>query len=202
MTWAVHMRNPVALYRDLGAWRFWGFQVQFLGALSQYLLAPVLWSLWLLALGLPHPVRGPLEAVLGGWSGLILFGLFMASEAIGIFVGMRAVRGSKHRHLLPWVPTLHFYFPLGCLAGWKAIYEVVTKPFYWDKTAHGLFAEAPELQEKPAAPPAGLVSIPVLGQIGGRSLSEVAAQLQEKAEPGKVSSNGAPAVEVRQAASG
>lgn len=166
LTWAVHMRDPVLLYRELGARRFWGFQVQFFAALSQYLLAPVLWSFWLLVFGLPHPLR----EVMGSSAAMCLFGLFLASEALSIFVGLRAVRGAKHRHLLAWVPTLHLYFPLGCLAGWKAIYEVVTKPFYWDKTAHGLFVEASEAPE--LAP--GLVSIPVLGKIGGRSLSEVA----------------------------
>ncbi|MDN5567525.1 MAG: glycosyltransferase [Paracoccus sp. (in: a-proteobacteria)] len=179
MTWAVHMRNPRLLYRELGAWRFWGFQVQFFGSVSQYLLAPVLWSFWLLSIGLPHPLRAPLET-LGTWAVPGLFTLFVASEVLSIFVGMRAVSGAKHRHLLAWVPTLHLYFPLGCLAGWKAIYEVVTKPFYWDKTAHGLFVEAPEAQAP--ALPAGLVSIPVLGQIGGRSLSEVAAELQSSVE--------------------
>ena len=180
MTWAVHMRSPRKLYHDLGAWRFWGFQVQFFGAVSQYLLAPVLWSFWLLTFDFPHPLRAPLEAV-GTWTVPALFTLFVASEALSIFVGMRAVSGAKHRHLLFWVPTLHLYFPLGCLAGWKAIYEVVTKPFYWDKTAHGLFVEAPEAP--PPVLPAGLVNIPVMGKIGGRSLSEVAAELQTKAEP-------------------
>ncbi|MBW7056593.1 glycosyltransferase [Paracoccus bogoriensis] len=165
MTWGVHMRDPVALYRQLGAWAFWGFQVQFLGALSQYLLAPVLWSFWLLALGLPHPLRAPLEGMWGGWAIPLLFGLFIASEALSIIIGLRAVRRAKHRHLLPWVPGMHFYFPLGCLAGWKAIYEVVTKPFYWDKTAHGLYAEATETAP---APLPGTVEVPLLGQIGER----------------------------------
>lgn len=181
MTWAVHMRDPAALYRDLGAWRFWGFQVQFLGALSQYLLAPILWSFWLLTAGLPHPLRAPLESAAGRWAIPTLFVLFVASEALSIFVGMRAVRGAKHRHLMAWVPTLHFYYPLGCLAGWKAIYEVVTKPFYWDKTAHGLFVEA-EAQPAPVPLAPGMVSLPVLGQIGGRSLADVAARLQDSAD--------------------
>ncbi|WP_265501884.1 glycosyltransferase [Paracoccus beibuensis] len=181
MTWAVHMRDPVALHRDLGAWRFWGFQVQFLGTLSQYLLAPVLWSFWLLTFGLPHPLRAPLDGFVGAWMVPTLFTLFVGLEVLNILVGLYAVRRDKHRHLMPWVPTLHFYFPLGCLAGWKAIYEVVARPFYWDKTAHGLFGEAETPPEAPTLPE-GLVSIPVLGRIGGRNLAEVAADLQEAAE--------------------
>ncbi len=94
MTWAVHMRDPAALYRDLGAWRFWGFQVQFLGALSQYLLAPILWSFWLLTLACRIRCAHPGNRV-GSWAIVGLFGLFVASEALSIFVGMRASAGQS-----------------------------------------------------------------------------------------------------------
>lgn len=149
MTWGVHMRDPVGLWRDLGTRRFLGLQVQLFASLSQYLLAPVLWSFWLLSLGLPHPMRGVLSGMLGGNAIAILFTLFVFSEMLNIAIGLWAVRGRQHRHLMPWVPTLHLYFPLGCLAAWKAIYEVVVKPFYWDKTQHGIFEAGAE--EPPAA---------------------------------------------------
>lgn len=144
MTWGVHMRDPVALWRDLGPRRFLGLQVQLFASLSQYLLAPVLWSFWLLSLGLPHPMRPVLSDMLGGNAIALLFTLFVVSELLNIAVGIWAVRGRQHRHLIPWVPTLHLYFPLGCLAAWKAIYEVVAKPFYWDKTQHGIFEAGPD----------------------------------------------------------
>ncbi len=135
MTWAVHMRNPARLWRDLGPKRFFGVQILILGALSQYLLAPVLWSCWLILFGYWHPIA---ELMSPGLEKLLLFA-FVMTELINITVGVWAVRGTEHRHLIPWVPTLHVYFPLGALAGWKAIYEVIAKPFYWDKTVHGVF---------------------------------------------------------------
>lgn len=155
MTWGVHMRDPVALWRDLGARRFIGLQVQLFASVSQYLLAPVLWSFWLLSLGLPHPMRDVLSGMLGGNAIAILFTLFVTSELLNIAIGCWAVRGPRHRHLLPWVPTLHLYFPLGCLAAWKAIYEVVLKPFYWDKTQHGIFAAVQDETAEPAPWAAG-----------------------------------------------
>ncbi len=43
ITWATHMRSPLALLRDLG-WRgFIGFQVLFLGAITSYLSIPLFW---------------------------------------------------------------------------------------------------------------------------------------------------------------
>lgn len=135
ITWAVHMRNPARLWRELGPKRFFGVQVLILGALSQYLLAPVLWSCWLILFGFWHPIEELLSPLLED----VLLVTFLATEIINITVGAWAVRGAAHRHLIAWVPTLHIYFPLGALAGWKAIYEVIVKPFYWDKTVHGVF---------------------------------------------------------------
>ena len=166
VTWGVHMRDPVALWRDLGPKRFLAFQIQFLGTVSQYLLAPVLWSFWLLALGLPHLLTAPLSGLLGGHAVAAMFTLFVASELIGMAMNFWAVRGPKHRHLRFWVPLMHLYFPLGCLAGWKAIYEVVAKPFYWDKTVHGVFDEADPATPSDAIAVEGERTLPVLGQIG------------------------------------
>ena len=135
MTWAVHMRNPARLWRELGPMRFFGLQILILGALSQYLLAPLLWSCWLILFGFWHPISAIMSPAL---ENLLLFA-FVMTEIVNITVGAWAVRGPEHRHLIPWVPSLNLYFPLGALAGWKAIYEVISRPFYWDKTMHGVF---------------------------------------------------------------
>lgn len=137
ITWAVHMRAPRALWRDLGAWRFAGFQLLFLGALTQFIFAPLLWSFWLVLLGVWHPIA----AALPGWAFWALAGTFLASEAITIATGIAGTQLAGHLKLRKWVPTLHFYYPLGALASYKALWEIVTKPFYWDKTTHGLHHE-------------------------------------------------------------
>ncbi len=168
MTWGVHMRDPVGLWRDLGPRRFLALQVQLAASVSQYLLAPVLWSFWLLSLGLPHPMRETLAGQWGGNAIPALFSLFLASEFLNLSIAAWAVRGRGHRHLLAFVPTMHLYFPLGCLAAWKAIYEVVAKPFYWDKTQHGLFDAAEDLVPAVAPAPAALIPLrgPVAAQAG------------------------------------
>ncbi|MDO5632186.1 MAG: glycosyltransferase family 2 protein [Paracoccus sp. (in: a-proteobacteria)] len=173
MTWGVAMRDPVGLWRQIGTKAFVGMQVQFFGSVSQHLLAPVLWSFWLLSLGLPHPVIPAFPPEWAPLAALSLFALFITAELLNMAIGLYAVRKQKHRHLMPWVPTMHFYNPLACFAGWKAIYEVVVAPFYWDKTTHGIFeAEPQEAANDPAMP--GTVAVPMLGQIGGRSLDELA----------------------------
>ena len=156
MTWAVHMRDPARLWREIGPWRMFGFQVMFLGSLTQALLAPLLWTFWALLLGLPHPFA----AALPGWMLPAMTALFLGSEAVNILCGLWAVRGPRHRHLAPWVPTLHLYHPLGTLSAWKALHEVVTKPFYWDKTQHGIFDGGPEHEPGALAAPIPLPATP------------------------------------------
>ena len=133
-TYLVHMRRPRELLRQLGTWRFLGFQAHFVSALSQVMLAPLLWSFWLVLLGLPHP----LDPVLPHWSMVVLGSLFLTIEVINLTIHATAVARARHKHLILWTPTMHLYGPLGAVAAYKALYELVLKPFFWDKTTHGL----------------------------------------------------------------
>ena len=133
ITYIVHLRDPAQLLRDLGWRRFIGFQAMFLATVSQFAALPLLWSFWLPAFGLSHPV----SETVGAGVVLPLAVLFVSAEALNIVIGLLAVSGRRHRHLLVWVPTLLFYFPLGAVASYKALYELITNPFYWDKTQHG-----------------------------------------------------------------
>jgi cellulose synthase/poly-beta-1,6-N-acetylglucosamine synthase-like glycosyltransferase len=135
MTWAVHMRHPGLLWRQLGPWRFFGVQVLFLGTIAQFLLAPVLWSLALVPFGVPHPMLHILPAGLI-WAGVALFTL---SEFANLAIGIIGLKRSGQRLSLLWVPTLKVYYPLASVSGYKALIELATRPFYWDKTTHGIF---------------------------------------------------------------
>ncbi|WP_299297488.1 glycosyltransferase [uncultured Tateyamaria sp.] len=133
ITYFVHMRSPRALLADLGWKRFLGLQAMFLATFSQFAALPLLWSFWLPTFGLPHPVT----ATLGSSIVWPLAFFFIATELLNIFIGVLATSDRDRRHLIPWVLTMPLYFPLGALASYKALYELVTAPFYWDKTQHG-----------------------------------------------------------------
>lgn len=134
ITWVVHSRAPFQLIRDVGLIRFMGVQVLFLATFCQFIFAPLLWSFCLPLFGAAHPVQTTLGAdVFYG-----LFGYFLFAEILNISVAMTAVSGPQHRHLIPWAITLPFYFILGSFAAYKALYEFVVTPFYWDKTEHGV----------------------------------------------------------------
>lgn len=153
ITYGVHMRHPIRLWQDLGTWRFFGLQLLFLGTLSQFVLAPVLWTFWLIPFGIPHPLMG----IIAPWMFWALAGLFITSELVGLAAATIGVRKAGKTWLAKWAITLQFYFPLGALAAYKGLYELAVRPFYWDKTAHGVLL--PENWQEATQPPPPLARL-------------------------------------------
>ncbi len=135
MTWITHMRDPRLLWQQLGARRFIGFQVQFLCSILQSLLAPLLWSMWLIPLGFQHP----LPAIIGASAFSAIYIAMMATAVLTIVFDIAGMRRTQHGLNPLWALTLTLYHPLATLAAYKALWELMTKPFYWDKTSHGHF---------------------------------------------------------------
>ncbi|WP_226780506.1 glycosyltransferase [Oceaniglobus trochenteri] len=133
MTYFVHMRRPARLWRDLGARRFWGVQILFLGSLLGVFTAPLLWAFALLPLGLPHPWAGAMEGV----GGTLLTATLGTVAMIHWGIWMLGARLRGDRWLALWAPTLSLYHLLATAAVIKAAFEIVTRPFFWDKTSHG-----------------------------------------------------------------
>jgi hypothetical protein len=72
----------------------------------------------------------------------MLWSPFLVTLTVGQVVMLGAASLSlmapDRRGLLGWVPTLLLYWPLGAIAAYKAVLELIIAPFFWDKTTHGL----------------------------------------------------------------
>jgi cellulose synthase/poly-beta-1,6-N-acetylglucosamine synthase-like glycosyltransferase len=136
MTWLTHMRSPRRLLRDLG-WRgFLGFQVLFLGGMTSYLAIPLFWVLFLSA-GLGTSLRAAVpDALFWGFVLTTIIG-----QAAMLAIAAMALRDAGRLAMLPWLAMLPFYWPLGAVAAYRALLEIVTRPFHWTKTEHGLARE-------------------------------------------------------------
>lgn len=135
MTWAVHMRAPLALWRALGTRRFLGVQVQFALTVTQALLAPFLWSVSLVGGGGAAALLPALPP--GAMVGLIL--LLVASFALDLTIALVAHRRARLRFPSLWVLALPLYHMLATAAALKAVADLILRPFHWDKTRHGRF---------------------------------------------------------------
>lgn len=134
LTWASHMRNPVALWRDLGPRGFLGFQVLFLGSLTSSLALPLFWLMALGFFGL-GPAWDFIPPAMG-WA-LILCGFCGSATMLGAAVLAFKDSGRRCRDAV-WALTLAAYWPLAAGAIYRALWEIVTRPFHWTKTEHGL----------------------------------------------------------------
>lgn len=134
-TWLVHTRHPLRLYKRLGFRGFISFHLLIGGTPFIFLVNPILWLIftyWLITKTFAFEAFFP-PAVLYSALFNLLFGNFLA-----IYLSMLAVFKRKYYRLLPYALLNPAYWMLHSIAAYKALYELFTKPFYWQKTQHGI----------------------------------------------------------------
>ena len=137
MTWGVHSAHPWRLLRDLRLPGFLAFHITLLGGIVSYLTIPVFWFLWIGVLGVD------LQHAFGGaaWLWEVAFASMLIGQVVMIATGVAAVARPGRFWLIPWLPTMFFYWPIGAAAALKAAIEMVIAPYYWDKTVHGGYSD-------------------------------------------------------------
>lgn len=135
MTWLNHMRDPAQLWREMGPVGFLGLNVLFLGGAVTYLAMPLFWIALFMTAFTGQSVFG--DALPAG-AGIVLAATLAFGQLVMVACACIAMRRRGAVDLLCWVPLLPVYWTLGAVAAWKAIVEIGTAPFYWDKTRHGV----------------------------------------------------------------
>jgi len=130
-TWLVHTRRPLALARRAGLGGFAAFHLFIGGSVAASLASPLLWLVFVLSLGFGQ--NGGTEMSLAALAGgnLLLTVLAMASPIR---------RGWQD--LSPYGLGVTFYWAMISFAAWRGFAQLVRRPFYWEKTAHGLSRQA------------------------------------------------------------
>ena len=129
-TYLVHMRRPTRLWRDLGPWKFAGFQVTICAMLASMLFHP-----WFYVFAAIHAVLGnrilPDSEFLLWLCGLnFAIGYLTAGSLIAV---TSAGRGMPRR--LISILFLPLYWLAISVAGYRAIIDLMLRPFYWEKTS-------------------------------------------------------------------
>jgi cellulose synthase/poly-beta-1,6-N-acetylglucosamine synthase-like glycosyltransferase len=134
-TYVVHMRHPLKLIRMIGLRHFLLFQLNIGGVPLVKLSNPITVGLliaWILFRPAFIPPLFPgLIYVLAALNLLVITFLLM-------YVAIIAVHYSGHSGLLLPTLTLPAYWVLMSVGAYLALYELVVRPFYWQKTRHGL----------------------------------------------------------------
>src|SRR3984885_3377996 len=134
-TYLVHMRNPVKLWRKIGWKGFLGFNF-FIGATPvTFLVYPIL-----LFIFLAYVVFNisSIKTLFPDWVLFISIFNLMVGNILMIYVNMMAVFKRRFYELILFAIANPIYWLMHSAAAFMALYQLVVKPFYWEKTTHGL----------------------------------------------------------------
>jgi glycosyltransferase XagB len=134
-TYLVHMRNPSKLIAKIGWKGFLGFNF-FIGATPvTFLIYPLLLLIFICYLIFD---LDDIRAVFPDWVLYIsIFNLAIGNILI-IYVNMIAVFKRRYYELILFSILNPFYWLMHSIAAYKGLWQLITKPFYWEKTDHGL----------------------------------------------------------------
>jgi len=129
----VHTRHPVHLVRTVGVRQASGFLLLIAGTPLMFLATPWLYALLVLELLAPDTL-----GTLPQW--LSVVGLANLLFGNGVIIYLSLLAGFKRRNyrLTAFALLSPFYWLLHSIASYKAAWQLLTKPFYWEKTQHGL----------------------------------------------------------------
>lgn len=136
-TYLVHMRDLPKFVKQVGLWHNFIFQLTVGGKILFVLLNPFMWVITALYF-LANPVFGPImEAIYRPPVSYIavfswIFGNFMFLYCYMIAVGKR-----KDWDLAKYVLLIPLYWVMMSTAAMIALYQLILKPHYWEKTLHG-----------------------------------------------------------------
>lgn len=134
----VHTRHPWALLKNAGWRNLFGFIMLILGTPFTFLSAPPLWLFYLVYL-----VTGthffdylfpPITLYISLFN--LLFG-----NGLMIYLNMLAVFKRNYFNLLLFALLNPFYWVLHSIAAYKALWQLFARPYFWEKTIHGISRE-------------------------------------------------------------
>jgi cellulose synthase/poly-beta-1,6-N-acetylglucosamine synthase-like glycosyltransferase len=138
-TLLVHTRRPLHLIRTAGPLGFLGFVFFVGGTVLAGLLNPLFWlfyGIWLAASAANIDVIFPQFLLL-----LCLFNLLAGNGAFTYLIMLAPIRRGW-LELIPFSFTLFGYWVLISIAAYKALWQLMRHPFFWEKTQHGLSRHA------------------------------------------------------------
>ncbi|WP_041840547.1 glycosyltransferase [Actinoplanes friuliensis] len=134
-TTLVHLRHPVKLFRQTGPRAAFGFVMLVGGTPVSFLCVPPLYALFLVSLLVPPDALAP---YFPGWVMWMSLLNLLLGNALMIYVSMMGAFKRRRYKLVAWALLNPAYWLMHSIAAYKGLWQLITKPHYWEKTAHGL----------------------------------------------------------------
>ncbi len=125
----------------MGFWRWLGYAWLIGGTPVNFLLFPIMWGLFIASIFVNIYGNIHIPDVLFYLSAFNL----VIGNAIAIFISILGTFPRKNFKLLPYALLSPIYWMLQSIGAYKGLWQLIFKPFYWEKTAHGLTKYKPIL---------------------------------------------------------
>lgn len=134
-TYLVHMRHPIKLYKIVGFKGFFGFNFFIGGTCFTFLTYPIL----LLILVIYSIFESSWIAYFfPDWLIILSIINFSIGNLMMIYMNMIAIFKRKSYSLILYAIANPMYWLMHSISSYKGLIQLITKPFYWEKTNHGL----------------------------------------------------------------
>jgi glycosyltransferase XagB len=137
-TFLVYSRHPIALIREIGLRNFLSFALFVGGTPVTFLATPIFYLLFVL--GLIGMLFGNqmVSVLFPRWVLYVALFNLVIGNFLGIYLNMIAIFLRKNYKLMPFALLNPVYWLLHSIAAYKALWQLFTRPFYWEKTQHGI----------------------------------------------------------------
>ncbi|MBP7740588.1 glycosyltransferase [Candidatus Woesebacteria bacterium] len=136
-TYLLHMRNPLKLLQEQGIHAVI-FQLTVGGKIAFLLINPIMWLLTISYFLLYQFVGPTIESLYPA----SIFYMAVTSLVFGnflfVYYYMIGLAKREHWNLIKYVFLVPIYWLVGSYAALVALYQLIVKPHYWEKTIHGL----------------------------------------------------------------
>jgi len=134
-TTLVYNRHPFKMLKVLGLKKWLSFQFFIGGTPLVFLINPILWGLFIVWLFFNPAFLSDMFTPFT--LGLSLFN-FLFGNFLGIYMNLLGAFRRRNFSLIPISLLNPFYWLLHSAASYKALWQLLYKPHYWEKTVHGL----------------------------------------------------------------
>jgi cellulose synthase/poly-beta-1,6-N-acetylglucosamine synthase-like glycosyltransferase len=134
-TYLVHMRDPAKLVKKIGWKGFLGFNF-FIGATPViFLVYPLLLTFFICYIIFD---LSSIRTLFPDWVLFMSIFNLMVGNILMIYVNMMAVFKRRYYELILFAIANPIYWLMHSISAYKGLFQLVTNPFYWEKTNHGL----------------------------------------------------------------
>lgn len=137
-TYLVHMREPEHYLKQRRFREFLSLQLVVGGKAGVLLINPLMWLLLIISFAF----RPFISSIYGNLIPLPILVMSIVCLVAGNFfygyIYLLACMKREQYHLVKWMLLIPLYWLMASIAACMALYQLITKPHYWEKTIHGL----------------------------------------------------------------